>query len=330
MELFLIILLSAIGFILIAKGGDIFVDSAIVIAKKAKIPPLLIGATIVSVGTTLPEIVVSLLAASQGDVGLAVSNATGSMLCNLTLILGVALASMGIVAKRKSYLEKIVFSLVNVLLLTLFIIDAHISLVESIVLLVLFIAFMAVNIVQAVRSNKRDAERQFAIEEGDKQFSWLTILMFIVGAAAIGAGAKLLVDNISLLATAYMYIPTAIVGATVVALGTSLPELVTAINAIKKKNIDMSFGNVLGANIINGTFLVGMSGVLQGTGGMQVVSEGGSLAIVISIAALFIGLLVVSLPVLIRQKTYKWQGYAMLGIYALYIVYIVLAAVLHI
>lgn len=325
MQLIFVIFLSVLGFVLVAKGGDIFVDSSIVIAKKLKMPTLLIGATIVSFGTTLPEIFVSSIAAAHHDTGLAASNAMGSMLCNLTLVLGIALTAGGGLCSRKKYAGKLIFAFLNIVLLIVFMLNGNVSLVECVVLLSIFVVFMTTSVTSAVK------ERKFVPELSEpSKFSWLTVVLFVAGAAAIALGAHALVSGVSILATEYLKIPTAVVGATVVALGTSLPELVTAIGSMKHGDIEISMGNVLGANIINGTFLVGFAGALQGTNGMQVVAGTGaeSLAILISVVAIFVGLLVLTLPIIVKQRTARWQGITLVGMYALYIIYIIISSIL--
>ncbi len=325
MTLLLIILLVAVGFVLIIKGGDIFVDGAVEIATATKIPPLLIGATIVSIRTTLPEITVSYIAAFQGDASLAVSNSVGSMLCNVALILGVALTFAVARLDKKSFMSKIAFVILVTILTLIFIIDLTLSLVELLVLLSIFFIFIAVNIVEAVKKSK---EMQGESDGDDEKFGVKEYLVsgvkLIIGGVAIYFGAQLLVNNVSTIATDYLNISTTIVGFTVVALGTSLPELATSINAIKKKNIDISIGNVMGANVINAALIVGGSGLVASrNNGYNLILDSSQMGIIIAgVVALLLGVLILVVPILLKSRTYKAQGISMLAIYFAYLAYI--------
>ncbi len=324
MTLLLIILLVGVGFLLIIKGGDIFVDGAVEIATATRIPPLLIGATIVSVGTTLPEITVSYIAAFQGDASLAVSNSVGSMLCNVALILGVALTFATAYLDKKSFISKIAFVILVSLLTLIFIFDLTLSLPELLVLFSIFFVFIAVNVVEAVKKSKEsqgedDDEDKFGLKE-----YLISGVKLIIGGVAIYFGAQLLVNNVSTIATDYLNISTTVVGFTVVALGTSLPELATSINAIKKKNIDISIGNVMGANVINAALIVGGSGLVASrNNGFNLILESSQMGIIIAgVAALLLAVLVLVIPILLKARTYKAQGITLLAIYFAYIAYI--------
>ncbi|MFI3163267.1 MAG: calcium/sodium antiporter [Bacillota bacterium] len=325
MTLLIIILLVALGFVLIIKGGDIFVDGAVEIATATKIPPLLIGATIVSIGTTLPEITVSYIAAFQGDASLAVSNSVGSMLCNVALILGIALTFAVARLDKKSFMSKIAFVILVTILTLVFIFDLTLSLVEMLVLLSIFFIFIAFNVVEAIGKSKESKSDDFGDEEkfGTKEYL-ISGVKLIIGGFAIFCGAQLLVNNVSIIATDYLNISTTIVGFTVVALGTSLPELATSINAIKKKNIDISIGNVMGANVINAALIVGGSGLVASrNNAFNLVLDSSQMGIIIAgVVALLLGVLILVVPILLKSRTYKAQGISMLAIYFAYLAYI--------
>ncbi len=325
MTLLLIILLVAVGFVLIIKGGDIFVDGAVEIATATKIPPLLIGATIVSIGTTLPEITVSYIAAFKGDASLAVSNSVGSMLCNVALILGVALTFAVARVDKKSFMSKIAFVILVTVLTLFFIFDLTLSLVEMLVLLSIFFIFIAVNVVEAVKKSKESKGEDDGDEDkfGLKEYL-ISGVKLIIGGFAIYLGAQFLVNNVSIIATDYLNISTTVVGFTVVALGTSLPELATSINAIKKKNIDISIGNVMGANVINAALIVGGSGLVASrNNAFNLVLDSSQMGIIIAgVVALLLGVMILVVPILLKSRTYKAQGISMLAIYFAYIAYI--------
>lgn len=339
-QLFICIVLILIGFVLIIKGGDFFVDSAIWMAKKVKIPTMLIGATIVSIGTTMPEITVSITSAIQGDLGLAVSNAIGSMFCNLALILGLALTLSTCIVTRKDFLSKIIFFVLSVVLLVIFAFtNSTVSTFEAVVLLVVFVLYMGYSVYDAITQSKAEKllngqvvkkDEVVSVSENNKtgtsdkaeqkERGWaFNILMFFIGAVAVVIGSILLVNNISIVAQEYLHIPSVVVGFTVVAVGTSLPELVTSINAVKKKEIGLSIGNVMGANIINGTFLTGISYLI---GGSTALTAGDISTLLVSIVLLAISVLILVVPSLLKQKTYRFQGIALLVIYVGYLIYL--------
>ncbi len=320
----LLIGLILVGFVLIIKGGDIFVDGAVEIATATKIPSLLIGATIVSIGTTLPEITVSYIAAFQGDASLAVSNSVGSMLCNVALILGVALTFATAVLDKKSFISKIAFVILVTAMTMFFIFDLTLSLVELLLLLSIFFIFIGVNVVEAIKKSREATNLEEESEKVTAKDMLVSVGKLIVGGFAIFIGAQLLVNNVSTIATDYLHISTTIVGFTVVAFGTSLPELATSINAIKKKNIDISIGNVMGANVINASLIVGGSGLLASrNNAFNLVLESSQMGIIIAgVSALLISVVILVVPILVKSRTYKFQGISMIAIYAAYLAYI--------
>lgn len=339
MELIIRLAVILICFFLIIKGGDLFLDSAVWFAEITKIPQVLIGATIVSVGTTLPEILVSTISAGAGDYGLALTNSVGSMYCNIALVLGVILAGTVTVLHMKEFIQKMAIVILTTLLTFFFAMDGKLVLWETLVLLAVFVLYMVLNILEARKvmragnSSEEVLERQRAARQKNKA---LMILTFVLGAAAIGLGAKFLVDNIEIVASQYLGVSTSVLGVSVVALGTSLPELVTAIKSIKKGSTAISFGNVMGANIINGTFLAGLCGIIGvGKEGVcDIISSdilyqlSGSLwnsTVMLGCICLMASVVILILPLVLRRgKTAKWQGFALLSIYALYLLYLIL------
>lgn len=336
MELFLILVLIAAGFVLIIKGGDWFVDAAVWLARITCMPEVLIGATIVSLGTTLPEITVSTIAAVNGDYGLAVTNSVGSMFCNVALILGIGLSFSALRVDRSQIVGKVILAVLTTLAILLVSLDGEVYLWETLLLLALFLAYLAANIAEAIRKLRAE-KRAPALpreEVQDRKNPWLMVGTFLLGAACVAFGAKLLVDNVTRLATDYLGISTSILGVTVVALGTSLPELVTCIGSIRKKAVGMSLGNIIGANILNGTLITGICGLTAffREGSMDAVSADSlflltngriNTPVLGAILALFV-LLVLILPLLIRKRSYRWQGAVLLLTYAAYTLFLIL------
>ncbi len=316
------------GFALIIKGGDWFVDASVWVARKTGIPEIIIGATIVSVGTTIPEISVSVISVIKGLATpelatsfneIAINNSVGSMLCNTALILAIVMTISPPRSEGRSFTEKAVALITIIIILIFFVMTGSIiSLVEGIILLALFFAFMFMNFNDA-KSHINDESNQELIlankEEADKSSTPKNIIMFILGAGAIGIGAWLLSTFGQKLAQE-MGVPAQIIGITVIAFGTSLPELVTSITALKKGNRDMGIGNIIGANVINATLLLGLISVILGDGlPVDSITKNVSLWVLLAIT------LVLCIPAIFKDETKKWQGWTMLAIYFGFITY---------
>lgn len=302
------VLLLVLGLGFIIKGGDWFVDSAIWMAKITKIPPFIIGATIVSLATTVPEVLVSVLATAQGSTDLALGNAIGSIIANIGLIMGISLFVSPPKTTSKDYIIKGLYMVGSALVLIFLSLDGELSKLQSGILWVLLIGFFVLNI---TTSQKQDEVEEVSF---DKKY----ILLFILGAVSVVIGARLLVDNGVAIARA-LNISEAIIGLTIVAVGTSLPELVTTITALVKKNSNLSLGNIVGANIMN-ILLVIPASTLVSSGGlvmrMQTVRQD------IPFSVLF--MLIAMIPPLLFKRFFKWQGLLMLVTYGVYLLITVL------
>lgn len=225
-----VILLFVVGLVLIIKGGDWFVDSAVFIANLTGIPKFIIGATIVSVATTLPELTVSVTGVIDGELDLAVGNAVGSVTANIGLIMGISLVCMPAVIKRSQFWIKGTLMSAAALLLWVLCKDGTLHMLPSFALFALLAVY--------VWDNIRDAKNDVGSDERevvDKKDLPKQIVMFIIGIAAIVVGSKLLIEYGSEIAL-LLGVPSAIIGVTMVAIGTSLPELITTLTAIRKRN----------------------------------------------------------------------------------------------
>lgn len=313
MEIFIIILLFALGIVLILKGGDYFVDAASWIAEISGIPKFIVGATVVSLATTLPEMIVSAMAAAQGSVDMAIGNAVGSVTANTGLIMGISIVCIPAIVKRKSFAFKGILMMVSCLSLLLLSLRGELTILGSLVLLVLFIIF----IIENVKSAKSEQITQKDMIFGKKDIG-INIIKFIGGAAGIVIGARLLVDNGSELARIFG-ISESVIGLTVIAIGTSLPELVTTCISIAKKQGSLGMGNILGANIIDVTLILPICTLISG-GSLPISTQTFTLDLPVCFGVM--GLFIV--PTLIKEKLQRWQGVLML---LLYVGYIVLLAV---
>lgn len=328
MEIFLTILLFIIGLVLIIKGGDFFVDSAAWIAKKSGIPQFIIGATIVSIATTLPELVASIVGTVEGSLGLAVGNAIGSVTANTGLIMAISLIFMPVVIDRKQYGFKMILLLSITLILGLFLLDGHLNILEGILCLVLTITFFVENVMMAKKSIKFDLETNIKRDKEEeeeeikktsttKKEIVINILKFVLGFLGIFVGARLLVSEGTEIAK-LIGISDEIIGLTLVAIGTSLPELVTTITALVKKQSSLSVGNIVGANIIDMSLILPICAFISG-GKLELESmQTVYMDIPISLTIMMIAFI----PTLISKRFARWQGITMLIIYIAYLVVI--------
>ena len=312
MSLALTIVLFVIGLVLIIKGGDWFVDSAVFIANLTGIPKFIIGATIVSVATTLPELTVSVTGVIDGELDLAVGNAVGSVTANIGLIMGISLVCMPAVIKRSQFWLKGVLMSAAALLLWILCKDGTLHMLPSFALFVLLAVY--------VWDNIRDAKNDVGSDEQelvDKKELPQQLVMFVVGVAAIVVGSKLLIEYGSEIAL-LLGVPSAIIGVTMVAIGTSLPELITTLTAIRKRESSMSIGNIIGANIIDLALILPICSVVS-DGKLTIAEQSYALDMPMCFAMTLIAVL----PPLIKGKLYRWQGILMLALYAVYVVILV-------
>ena len=316
MSTFWIFFLFALGLACIIKGGDWFVDAAAWIARVSGIPQFIIGATIVSLATTLPEVLVSAMAAAEGSVAMATGNAIGSVTANTGMILAISIIFMPVAVDRKKYLPKSLIFLGAVALLWALSLPGKITLIASAALIAVFVFFIFVNIKEAraeLGANDRSTEKP------TKKEIVKNIALFIIGAAGIVIGSRLLVDNGTLIATDILHIDERIVSLTMVAIGTSLPELVTTITAIVKKQSSLSVGNIVGANIIDILLILPICSFIFG-GSLPV--EAGTIRVDIPIC--FAMAVITIVPMLITKRFRRWQGIVALAGYVGYIGYICL------
>lgn len=328
MELFLAIFLFLVGLALIVKGGDAFVDASSAIAEASGIPKFIIGATIVSIATTLPELIVSLLAASKGSYEMAIGNAVGSVTANTGLIMALSLVCIPMMMKRKNFMFKGILLLFTMTLLLFLSIDGKLYWYEGIILIAIFGLFIWENVREAKKATQNDkltsgeilsnGEEVETPEEEKKEKltkkQWIiNIVKFVLGAAGIVIGSQLLVNKGTFLAT-YIGIPEKVISLTAIAIGTSLPELVTCITSIIKKESSLSVGNVLGANIIDTTLILPLCAFISG--GALPVSRG---TVIYDIPAFLIIGLITLIPSFITQKFRRWQGIACMILYVAYI-----------
>ena len=288
------VLLFIVGLLCLIKGGDWFVDGATGIARRFKVPELLIGATVVSIGTTLPEVMVSTTSAMTGHGEIAYGNAIGSVICNAALIAAITIAVRPGKVDPKSLRVPVLFFFVAAALYA-------------------GVAYMVCNVLAMKNAPAPEDDE----DEPEKEMSFAKeIGLLILGAALIAVGANLLVDNGTLIAQA-LGVPESVIALTFVALGTSLPELVTAITSLAKGHGSLSLGNVIGANVFNLVLVSGMSitvspfSIPQNSTIMGINSS-----LVMDLPVMFVVMLLLTVPALLKGRLSRWQGVLLLCIYA--------------
>lgn len=308
------IVLFVIGLALIIKGGDVFVDAATWMAEASGIPKFIIGATIVSIATTLPELLVSTIAAARGGADgadMAIGNAVGSVTANTGLIMGVSLIFMPLVVKRSQIAFKGVLMIFAVAMLWLLCANGMLSVWEAVIILMICLVFVVENLLAG--SKEKSVEER---PEVTKKLLIGSIVKFVLGAAALALGSNLLVDNGEYIAVNILHVPVRIVAITMVAIGTSLPELVTAITSLVKKQGTMSVGNIIGANIIDLTVILPLCAIISG-GTLNVTSASVRLDMPVCLAEAVIAIV----PTLIFKRFHRIQGVLMVALYFAYLVY---------
>ena len=315
------VLLFLIGFALLIKGGDLFVDGSVGIAHRFHLPELLIGATVVSIGTTLPEVMVSSQAAIEGNAGISYGNAIGSVICNTSLIAALTVAIRPGKVDPKTFRLPTLFFFLTALSYALVAWTAgRFARWMGIGYLCVFVAYMILSTLQ-MKKHPDLAEDGSAEEDGAPQPLWKDLLLLVIGAAAIALGARFLVDNGTLIAAA-LGVPDSVIGLTMVALGTSLPELITAITSLAKGHGALSLGNVIGANLFNIILVSGMAITISPFAIPAEKTIGGlNSSLIIDLPVMFAVMSILCLPPLGSGKMRRWQGVLLLCAYAAFTVY---------
>ena len=304
-----------IGLLLICKGGDWFVDAASNLSEALGIPKSVTGATIVSFATTMPEIIVSVAAALKGHSIMAIGNAVGSVSANTGIILAISLFFLPVAIRREEYFLKVVLYLGTLILLWISFKDAIFDKADCLLLLLAGILFLIENVKNAIcKKNKVPGERHY--KKKKEIIVWKTIIWFCIGAVAIVAGSEILVQSACTIAEK-LHISEDIISVTIVAMGTSLPEFVTTITAIIKKESSLSVGNIVGANMIDSAFILPICTLLSGEKlpvSTQMARMDLPICILISVLAL--------LPMLVRKEIKRRDGILVFSIYTAYLLYI--------
>lgn len=299
-----------IGFVLLIKGADFFVEGSSSVAKRLRVPSLIIGMTIVAMGTSLPECSVSISAALAHNTGVAVGNAVGSNIFNLMVVCGFCALFCPLTVNKTTLRREFPFSvLVAILLMVLGWMGMSLGHLDGLLLLVFFAFFLGWMITSAIHNRQNTSDE----EEYKIRPIWQCVIFIIGGAAAIAVGGDRVVDSASAIAKTFGMSQN-LIGLTIVAFGTSLPELVTSVVAARKQEVDMALGNVIGSNIFNILFVLGIAATISP---MAFHMEN-----VIDIIALVVMSIIVLCFAWTKEKIERLEGAVMLAIYVAYAVYI--------
>ena len=309
------VLLFALGLVLLIKGGDWFVDGATDIAEHFHVPELIIGATVVSLGTTLPEVMVSATSAVSGHGEIAYGNAIGSVICNTALIAAITIAVRPTSIDPKSLKLPVIFFFSAA---AIYCLNAYLTGYFGYAIGICMLVILALYLFCTIRQGMKNPSPAAVEDETDtkKRSLGVSILLLVVGAALIAVGANLLVDNGTLIAQA-LGVPESVIALTFVALGTSLPELVTAITSLIKGHGSLSLGNVIGANIFNLVLVSGVSVTLapfEVPVGKTIFGINSSL--ILDMPLMLVVMALLTIPALTTKKLHRWQGILLLCIYA--------------
>lgn len=314
------VLLFAIGLLCLIKGGDWFVDGAVGIARRFRLPELLIGATVVSIGTTLPEVMVSAASAIEGHGEIAYGNAIGSVICNSALIAALTITIRPGKADPEALRLPVTFFFAAAVFYAAVAYTAgYFSRGVGFVLLLIFVLYMAAQ-VKAARSTPQPAGEAAAGGIASDSPLAAELVKLALEAALIALGAELMVDNGILIAEG-LGVPESVIALTFVALGTSLPELVTAVTSLVKGHGALSLGNIVGANLFNLVLVSGLSVALAPFGIPESsVIAGQNASLVLDIPVMFLVMALLTVPTLRTGRLCRWQGVVMLAVYAAYCV----------
>lgn len=313
--MFISVLFFALGLVLLIKGGDWFVDGATGIARRFRLPDIIVGATVVSIGTTLPEVMVSTTGALLGQGAMAYGNAIGSIICNTALIAAISVTCNPGPVNVKTMKMPVFFFFTSAAVYCL----AAYGLGTfprwlGIIMLAIFVVYLIANVRQGLRYPEETAEE--AESANASRSLAMELVLLVIGAALIAYGANLLVEHGTIIAQK-LGVPETVIALTFVALGTSLPELITTITSLKKGHASLGIGNVIGANVFNLVLVSGMAVTIAPFDvpvGKLLLGRNASL--VLDIPLMLLVMLLLTVPALTKKRLSRWQGIALLCIYA--------------
>ena len=313
--MFISVLFFALGLVLLIKGGDWFVDGATGIARRFRLPDIIVGATVVSIGTTLPEVMVSTTGALLGQGAMAYGNAIGSIICNTALIAAISVTCNPGPVNVKTMKMPVLFFFTSaaVYCLAAYWLGTFPRWL-GIIMLAIFVVYLIANVRQGLRYPEETAEEAESAKA--PRSLAMELVLLVIGAALIAYGANLLVEHGTIIAQK-LGVPETVIALTFVALGTSLPELITTITSLKKGHASLGIGNVIGANVFNLVLVSGMAVTIAPFDvpvGKLLLGRNASL--VLDIPLMLLVMLLLTVPALTKKRLSRWQGITLLCIYA--------------
>lgn len=299
------ILFIVIGIVLVLWGADRLTDGAVAVAEKMKMPQIVIGLTIVAMGTSMPEFCVSLISALKGTSDLAVGNIVGSNIFNTLLIVGVSALVAPMSIMKTTVRKDIPFALVASALLLIMCLDGDISRIDAAILFVMFLIFMNITL-RGAKAQGTDLEEK----EKKPMATWLSVVWILVGLACLIGGSNLFVDGATAVATK-LGVSEAVIGLTIVAGGTSLPELATSVVSARKGNSGIAIGNVLGSNVFNILAILGLTGVIS-----PMTLKGITMT---DLSMMVISIILIWLFSFTKYKIERWEGAILTAVFVGYI-----------
>ncbi len=318
MELAYCCLLFVVGLVIIIFGGNWLVSSAVKISDITGIPQALIGATIVSLATTLPELNVTIFSSIGNMSELAIGNAVGSIIFNLTFIVGIVLLFTKNKISKSSLGTNFYIMFFTIVALYIFGLFNIITKVVGMLLITVFLLFFVNNIIDANRKEAVIETCKIVVPKEKVKSLWLVVLVFCISSFLVSLGAKLLVQNGAQIAR-LLSVSEHIIGVTIIAMGTSLPEVVTAISSIRQKSTSIAIGNTIGANILSGTLLVGLSAILEQN---KLVMHDN--IVHVALPMILISSLILYIPIAMNKKIYKVQGITLLALFVIYYITVII------
>jgi K+-dependent Na+/Ca+ exchanger family protein len=294
-----------IGIVLVLWGADRLTDGAVAVAEKMKMPQIVIGLTIVAMGTSMPEFCVSLISALKGTSDLAVGNIVGSNIFNTLLIVGVSALVAPMSIMKTTVRKDIPFALVASALLLIMCLDGDISRIDAAILFVMFLIFMYITL-RGAKAQGTDVEEK----EKKPMATWLSVVWILVGLACLIGGSNLFVDGATVVATK-LGVSEAVIGLTIVAGGTSLPELATSVVSARKGNSGIAIGNVLGSNVFNILAILGLTGVIS-----PMTLKGITMT---DLSMMVISIILIWLFSFTKYKIERWEGAILTAVFVGYI-----------
>lgn len=319
--MFISVLFFALGLVLLIKGGDWFVDGATGVARRFRLPDIIVGATVVSIGTTLPEVMVSTTGALLGQGAMAYGNAIGSIICNTALIAAISVTcNPGPVNVKTMKMPVFFFFFASAVYCLAAYWLGTFPRWLGVILLTIFVIYMVANIRQGLRYPE-EANQEEPEEVKAPRSLAMELVLLVIGAALIAYGANLLVEHGTIIAQK-LGVPETVIALTFVALGTSLPELITTITSLRKGHASLGIGNVIGANVFNLVLVSGMAVTIAPFDvpvGKLLLGRNASL--VLDIPLMLLVMLLLTVPSLTKKRLSRWQGVTLLCIYAAFCVF---------